>query len=72
VGIPTVFITALPTIATMVGANRTVRGVAVTNPVGEPSLSPEDEFALRRRMVVQALRMLATDVGSKTVWEGAP
>lgn len=66
------FITALPTIATMVGANRTVRGVAVTNPVGEPSLSPEDEFALRRRMVVQALRMLATDVGSKTVWEGAP
>jgi len=35
-------------------------------------LSPEDEFALRRRMVVQALRMLATDVGSKTVWEGAP
>jgi len=67
-----VFITALPTIATMVGANRTVRGVAVTNPVGEPSLSPEDEFALRRRMVVQALRMLATDVGSKTVWEGAP
>jgi hypothetical protein len=33
-GIPTVFITALPTIAQMVGANRIVRGVAITHPTG--------------------------------------
>jgi glycine reductase len=54
----------------MIGTNRTVRGVAVTNPVGEPSLGGEDERALRRRIVERAVAMLATDVEPKTVWEG--
>ena len=68
-GTPTVLITALPTIATMVGANRTVRGIAVTNPAGEPALGADDELALRRRIVERALEMLATDVQPRTVWE---
>jgi betaine reductase len=68
-GIPTVFITALTTIATMIGANRTLRGVAVTNPVGEPSLDPEDELALRRGIVERAVAMLGTGVQPRTVWE---
>ena len=42
-GIPTVFVTALPTIATMIGANRVVRGVAITNPFGDPERSPAGE-----------------------------
>lgn len=63
------FITALPTIATMIGANRTLRGVAVTNPVGDPALGAEDELALRRRIVERALEMLATSVEPRTVWE---
>ena len=63
------FVTALPTIATMVGANRTVRGVAVTNPTGDPSLGAADELALRRRIVERALEMLATEVEPRTVWE---
>ena len=46
-GIPTVFVTALPTIAQMVGANRIMRGVAITNPTGDPELAPEDERAMR-------------------------
>jgi betaine reductase len=64
-----VCITALPTIAAMVGANRTLRGIAVTNPVGEPALSADDELALRRRIVERALEMLETEVQPKTVWE---
>ncbi len=64
------FITALPTIATMVGTNRTLRGVAVTNPVGDPGLSAADERALRRRIVERAVSMLETDVQPRTVWEG--
>jgi len=64
-----VFITALPTIATMVGTNRTLRGVAVTSPVGEPSLGAEDELALRRGIVEQAVAMLSTEVNPRTVWE---
>jgi betaine reductase len=68
-GIPTVFVTALPTIATMVGANRVLRGVSITAPAGDPSLSVGDERALRERLVERALEMLATEVGPGTVWE---
>jgi glycine reductase complex component B subunit gamma len=64
-----VFITALPTIAQMVGANRIVKGVSITHPTGDPSLAVGDEHALRRRIVERALEMLEADVGARTVWE---
>jgi betaine reductase len=67
--IPAVFVTALPTIAVMVGANRVLRGVSITHPTGDPSLSVGDERALRKRLLDRALRMLATDVDARTVWE---
>jgi glycine reductase len=66
-----VFVTALPTIATMIGANRVVRGVAITSPFGDPERSPAGETALRRRIVERALQMLETEVEPGTVWEGA-
>ena len=62
-------ITALPTIAVMVGANRIVRGVAITNPVGDPAQNRGDERVLRRRLVERALAMLETAVEPRTVWE---
>lgn len=68
-GIATVFVTALPTIAQMVGANRIVRGVAITNPTGDPSLDSDDERTMRVAMMRRALEMLATDVEPRTVWE---
>jgi betaine reductase len=64
-----VFVTALPTIAVMVGANRVLRGVSITHPTGDPSLSVGDERALRKRLLDRALRMLATEVDARTVWE---
>jgi glycine reductase complex component B subunit gamma len=64
-----VFITSLPTIAAMIGANRILRGVSITHPTGDPSLSTGDEHALRRRIVERALAMLGADVESSTVWE---
>jgi glycine reductase len=67
-----VCITALPTIAQMVGANRILHGVAITHPTGDPSRSPADELALRRRIVERAIEMLATDVEPRTVWELQP
>ena len=63
------FVTALPTIAQMVGANRILRGVAITHPTGDPSLAPDDEHAMRVALVRRALEMLATEVESRTVWE---
>ena len=62
VGIPTVFVTSLPTIGTMIGVNRIVRGPAITHPFG---LSEQE----RRRIVERALEMLETDVEPTTVWE---
>jgi glycine reductase complex component B subunit gamma len=64
-----VLITALPTIAVMVGANRIVRGIAITHPVGDPAQNQRDERALRRRMVERALTMLESAVEPRTVWE---
>ena len=61
-GIPAVYVTSLPTVATMIGANRIVRGPAITHPFGL------DE-AERRRIVERALEMLETDVQPNTVWE---
>jgi glycine reductase complex component B subunit gamma len=64
-----VFITALPTIAQMVGANRILRGVSITHPTGDPSLATGDEHEMRVTIVRRALEMLATDVEPATVWE---
>ena len=63
------FITALPTIAQMVGANRVLRGVSITHPTGDPSLATGDEHELRVAIVQRALDMLATEVEPGTVWE---
>jgi glycine/betaine/sarcosine/D-proline reductase family selenoprotein B len=64
-----VFVTALPTIATMIGANRVVRGVAITYPFGDPGRGPAGELALRRRIVERSLELLEADVEPGTVWE---
>jgi glycine/betaine/sarcosine/D-proline reductase family selenoprotein B len=61
-GIPAVYVTSLPTVATMIGANRIVRGPAITHPFG----LDEGE---RRRIVERALDMLETAVEPNTVWE---
>jgi glycine/betaine/sarcosine/D-proline reductase family selenoprotein B len=63
-GIPTVYVTSLPTVATMIGANRIVRGPAITHPFGL------DETE-RRRIVERALEMLEAEVEANTIWEVA-
>jgi glycine/betaine/sarcosine/D-proline reductase family selenoprotein B len=64
-----VFVTALPTIAQMVGANRILRGVSITHPTGDPSLAAGDEHDLRVAIVERALEMLAAEIDPRTIWE---
>jgi glycine/betaine/sarcosine/D-proline reductase family selenoprotein B len=64
-----VFVTALPTIAQMVGTNRILRGMSITHPTGDPSLATGDEHELRVRIVRRALEMLTAGVGPTTIWE---
>ena len=60
-------ITAIPSIAQMLGVNRIIQGRAVPNPVGDPSLTKEQEKELRRKYVLKALELLQKDVEGPTV-----
>jgi betaine reductase len=55
-------------VAVMVGANRIVPAAGIIHPLGNTELSPEDEKALRRRIVEQALLALKTEVAKPTVF----
>jgi glycine reductase len=66
-GIPVVQITAIPSIAQMLGVNRIVQGRAVPNPVGDPTLTKEQEKELRRKYILKALELLQKDVEGPTV-----
>ena len=59
-------------VAVMVGANRIVPAAGIIHPLGNAELSPEDEHALRRRIVERALHALSTEVVRPTVFSGAP
>jgi glycine reductase len=67
VGIPVAVLSALPPLALQAGANRVVQGVKIEHVCGDPSLPPEADRALRRRLVWQALRALQADVPGPTL-----
>jgi len=68
-GIPVVHICTIVPISLTVGANRIVPAVAIPHPLGDPSLPPAGEKALRKSMVATALKALETDVEGQTVFE---
>ena len=55
-------------ISRTVGANRIVPSISIPHPLGDPSLSPEDEKALRRQLVEKALTALSTSIDAQTVF----
>jgi glycine reductase complex component B subunit gamma len=57
-------------VAAMVGANRIVPAAGIIHPLGNAELSPEEEKALRRRIVEKALQALQTEVAQPTVFTG--
>ena len=67
-GLPTVQVSTMTPVAVMVGANRIVPAAGIIYPLGNADLSPEDEKALRRRIVEQALQALRTEVSRPTVF----
>jgi glycine reductase len=68
-GLPTVVVTAMSPLAQSVGANRIVRGKAVSHPFGDPTLIPEEERQYRKRLVEEALVALGTSVEAPTIFE---
>jgi glycine reductase complex component B subunit gamma len=62
-GIPAVLITALVPTAQTLHANRIVPGIGITNPLGDPLLSRVEEKALRKKIVLDALKTLTAPPG---------
>jgi glycine reductase complex component B subunit gamma len=68
-GLPIVHMCTIVPISLTVGANRIVPTIAIPHPLGNPSLSMEDEKALRRKLTETALKALETPVEDQTVFE---
>ena len=69
-GIPVVHMCTVTPISVTVGANRIIPTIAIPHPLGNPSLPPDEEYALRKRLVTDALHALASHVEDQTVFEG--
>lgn len=67
-GLPVVHICTVVPISLTVGANRIVPAFAIPYPLGNPLATPEDEFKLRKKMVLKALDALQTPVSEQTVF----
>lgn len=56
-------------ISLTVGANRIVPTIAIPHPLGNPSLTIEEERDIRRDLLTKALKALETEVTGQTVFE---
>lgn len=65
---PVVHMATIVPISKSVGANRIIPTVAIPYPLGNPAMSADEEFALRRKLVEKALSALQTDVTEQTVF----
>ncbi len=62
-------LSALPPLAMQAGANRVVQGVKIEHVCGDPTLTPELDYRLRRRVVEQGLEALRTPVREPTLFQ---
>ena len=65
---PVVHITAVPSVSKMLGVSRILRGLNITNVLGDKNLTREQEKLLRRKYALRALNILQTDVKDKQVF----
>ncbi len=68
-GLPVVHICTVVPISLTVGANRIVPAIAIPHPLGNPTLTREEEKDIRRAMLDKALTALSTEVEDQTVFE---
>lgn len=68
-GLPVVHMCTVVPISLTVGANRIVPTVAIPHPLGNPNLDKKDEYELRKKLVMKALKALETPVEGQKVFE---
>mgnify|MGYP003293701069 CR=1 FL=1 len=64
VGIPVVHMCTITPISLTVGANRIIPTIAIPHPLGNPTLTKEDEYALRYKLV-DAARAITDDLQAR-------
>ena len=67
-GIPVVHMCTVVPISLTVGANRIIPAIAIPHPLGNPALDAKEEKALRRKLVLRALKALQTPITEQTVF----
>ena len=67
-GIPVVHMCTIVPISLTVGANRIIPTIAIPHPLGNPSLSLEEEKDIRRDLLTKSLKALETEVTEQTVF----
>lgn len=67
-GIPVVHMSTITTISESVGANRIVPTIAIPYPVGNPKVSKEEEYELRRELVKKAVEALGTKIEEQRIF----
>ncbi len=68
-GIAVVHICTVVPISLTVGANRIVPAIAIPHPLGNPAISKEEEFKIRKAIVLKSLQALETEVTGQTVFD---
>ena len=68
-GLPTALVSNMVSVAKTVGANRIVRGTAITHPTGDPTRTPEDEARWRAEIVATGLRTFLAKPDEGLVFE---
>ena len=66
--LPVVHMCTIVPISLTVGANRIVPTIAIPHSLGDPTRTPEEEKALRRKLVERALKALQTEITEQTVF----
>ena len=68
-GLPIVHMCTVTPISMTVGANRIVPTIAIPHPLGNPALTREEEYEIRKALVEKALNALTTEVDGQTIFE---
>jgi glycine reductase len=68
-GLPVVHMCTVTPISMTVGANRIVPTIAIPHPLGNPALTREEEYEIRKALVEKALAALTTEVDGQTIFE---
>jgi len=68
-GVPAVLITAMTSMAMLSRAIRTIAGIKIAHPCGNPQLSFEEDKKVRFRIVEYAINALQASVDSPTIFE---